>query len=138
MDKLKNLISLAKATDSKLVMTSTWRKGWNEKGELLRKNNSNMLLHNTLIEAGCPLYSVTPIINYERGKEIKQWLSEQKEECHFIVLDDEKSYYENDSFFDSKFIHTAPEHCDGSFGKDDIVGLFESHVTKGIELMKNQ
>lgn len=138
MNKLKNLILLAKATDAKLVMSSTLRTAWNEKGKLIRKNSNTVLLHNALKKVGCPLYSVTPIINYERGEEIKQWLSEHAEEDHFICLDDEKIYYENDSFFDGKFIQTAPAHCNGAYGKDDVVGLFASHVAKGIELIKNQ
>lgn len=138
-DKVDTLISLAKATNAKLIMTSSWRTAWNEDGRLCKNSECNLKLHKLLKDAGCPLYSVTPILSYKRGLEIKQWLTEHaKEDFSFVCLDDEKSYYINDSFFKNSFIHTAPEHCDGAWGSEDIVGLFQCHVQKAIDLFHIQ
>lgn len=138
-DKVNALILIAKATNAKLVMASSWRTAWNEDGSLCKSSECNLKLHNMLKDAGCPLYSITPVLSYERGLEIKQWLTEHaKEGFSFVCLDDEKSYYINDAFFKNSFIHTAPAHCDGAWGSEDIVGLFQEHVQKAIDLFHNQ
>lgn len=136
IDKVNNLIKIVKATGAKLVMSSSWRRNWDENGNLKSSLEPAKLLTDLLIAADCPIYSITPFIDYERDKEIKEWLSQYAVTgSSFVCLDDEKSYYKNDVFFNNKFIHTAPAHCDGAYGHGDVVGLFDSHVTKAISIL---
>ena len=64
-------------TDAKTVLTSSWRnsKDIGPLRELLAKYEI--------------YFDVTPFINWERGLEIKQWLSTHKGVEDYIILDDE-------------------------------------------------
>ena len=133
-DKVERLTRLAKTTNARLVMSSTWRTAWNENGELVRESKWTCHLDQLLREANCRLYSVTPMCNYDRNTEIKLWLKEHANpNDHFVCLDDEYGYYTGDKFFDGRFVHTAPSHCNGAYGNGDIVGLFETHVAQATE-----
>lgn len=117
-------------------MSSTWRTAWNENGELTRESEWTRCLDQMLQKSDCKLYSVTPMCNYDRNTEIKLWLKEHAEpDDHFVCLDDEYGYYTGDEFFTGKFVHTAPNHCDGAYGNGDIVGLFEKHVAQATEIL---
>lgn len=92
-----------------------------------------------LLANRCKIYSITPILDYDRNKEIKQWLSEHaKPTDKWICIDDEKSYYKHDDFFKDKVIQTAPPHCDGAYGYGDVVGLFDHHVAEAKLLFDKQ
>jgi len=137
IDKANRLVELAKATNAKLVMSSSWRTAWDKDGKLIKEENKwNLFLDILLREAGCELCSVTPVCNHERNIEIKLWLEENAGlDDKFVCLDDEYGYYVDDEFFNGKFIHTAPAHCNGSYGNEDVVGLFDEHVTKAIKIL---
>jgi len=139
IDKVNQLIELAKTTNSKLVMSSTWRTAWDKDGELIKKRKETLLLDGLLREAGCKLHSITPILNYDRNKEIKMWLKENSQAGDkFICLDDEYGYYIDDDFYKENFVHTAPSHCNGSYSNGDVVGLFEKHVAEAKEILLKQ
>ena len=77
---LLNLRKIVVNTNSKIVITSTWRK--DEKGR--------NILYDTLKLYGLEQYIIgyTPILDVSRGEEIKQYLSEH--ECdNFVILDDD-------------------------------------------------
>ena len=136
-DKVNRLIYLAKTTNAKLVMSSTWRTAWNKNGELIKRMEHTSILDKILREAGCRLYSITPVMANDRNKEIKLWLKENTlSSDRFICLDDEYEYYSNDDFFAGRFVHTAPSHCNGSYGVGDVVGLFDKHVEQAILLLE--
>lgn len=136
-DKVNRLIELAKRTGSLLVMTSTWRIAWDESGELVKRNEWNVRLDNLLRDANCKLHSVTPICGYKRNEEIKLWLKENASaDDKFVCLDDEYGYYANDEFFNGKFVHTAPSHCNGSYRNGDVVGLFDKHVELATKILQ--
>lgn len=139
IDKVNRLIELAKATNAKLVMSSSWRKYWGETGRLIWRDKEAVLLDDLLRQANCGLYSVTPDIDAVRNKEIKAWLKKYATEPYkFVCLDDEYGYYVDDIFFEGKFVHTAPPHCNGAYGDGDVVGLFEKHVTEAKEMLLKQ
>lgn len=85
-DCLKNLKELVIQTNSKIVVSSTWRK--RQKGiEILLENLKKYELDKSVI-------GYTPIFNTNvtRGTEIKAYLSNLKENAsklNFIILDDE-------------------------------------------------
>lgn len=79
---MKNLQILVKETNSKLVITSTWRK--DEEG---RKTLLSELKKYGLDKE---VKGYTPIlVNEKREKEIKEYLSILKEVPKFIILDDD-------------------------------------------------
>ena len=77
---LENLKLLVKLTDSKLVITSSWRKSEQGKKSLL-----NMLEKYDLKK---DVIGFTPILYKKRGKEIEEYLSTLSCKPNFIILDD--------------------------------------------------
>lgn len=139
IDKVNQLIELAKTTNAKLVMSSTWRTAWDKNGKLIKRRKETILLDELLKKAGCELHSITPVLDYDRNKEIKLWLKENTQAIDkFICLDDEYGYYTDDDFYKEKFVHTAPPHCNGAYGNGDVVGLFEKHVAEAKEMLLKQ
>ena len=79
---IENLQRLVRETNSKLVITSTWRKD---------KEGIETLL-NELKKYGLDkeIIGYTPILlNKKRGREIKEYLSTLKDIPNFIILDDD-------------------------------------------------
>ena len=78
---LENLRLLVEETNSKIVITSTWRR--NEKGiKKLLEILSNYHLDKEVI-------GYTPILNKSRGEEIKKYLSSLDYNPNFIIIDDD-------------------------------------------------
>lgn len=77
IDKVKLLKKAIDETGSKTVLTSSWRnsKDIGPLREFLAKYEI--------------YFDATPFIKWERGLEIKQWLSENKGVEDYIILDDE-------------------------------------------------
>lgn len=78
---LQNLKLLVQETNSKIVITSTWRK--DEEGrKTLFKALNEYELHNKVI-------GYTPVLDQKREIEIKQFLINLKEKPNFVILDDD-------------------------------------------------
>jgi len=78
---LNNLKILVEQTNSKLVITSTWRK--DEEGiNILLNTLKNYNLDNEVI-------GYTPILNTKRGYEIITYLNSLEYNPNFIILDDD-------------------------------------------------
>ena len=77
---MENLKKLVLETDSKLVITSVWRK--NEEGRCV--------LLNELKKYDLDKYVIgyTPVLNCVRGKEITIFLSNLNRKVKFVILDD--------------------------------------------------
>lgn len=79
---LENLKELVTRTDSRLVISSTWRKS--EKGMMkLLEELKKYDLDKFVIGA-------TPFLGLDRGEEIKEYLEESnfKDDINFVILDD--------------------------------------------------
>lgn len=90
---LKNLRKILKATDAKLILSSSWR----------RSDKCMIVLKARLAEYGIKISDVTDYINGKRGMEIGKWLQEkgmkriiyadnnpvQAPDYNFIIIDDE-------------------------------------------------
>ena len=83
---LENLKLLVQATNSKIVITSTWRKS---------KEGINILL-NTLkkYNLDTEVIGYTPNLSTSRELEIKQFLSLFNQQPNFIILDDDSDFKE--------------------------------------------
>ena len=88
---LENLRLLVRETNSKMVITSTWRKDEVGRSTLL-KVLSEYELDNRVI-------GYTPVLDETRGIEIKQFLISLKETANFIILDDDSDMGELMPFF---------------------------------------
>lgn len=78
---LSNLKLLVETTDSKIVITSTWRKDNEGRDTLIKALKEYQLDHHII--------GYTPILHTSRGKEIKEYLSTLEEQPNFIILDDD-------------------------------------------------
>ena len=75
-----------KAFDFNIVVTSDWR--------LDRANTWRQCLHNSGLDSSVQIVGNTPnlwctSLEFGRGHEIKQWLSEHPEVKNFIIIDDD-------------------------------------------------
>ena len=78
---LSNLKFLVETTDSKIVITSTWRKDQEGRNKIIEALKEYELDHHII--------GYTPILHTSRGKEIKEYLSTLEEQPNFIILDDD-------------------------------------------------
>lgn len=78
---LENLCSLVEKTNSKIVITSTWRR--HEKGlKVLLDKLEEFNLSDKVI-------GYTPVLNKTRGEEIKKFLDTLNYKPNFIIIDDD-------------------------------------------------
>jgi len=115
-EHVKRLNKITKATDAKLVMSTSWRIGdlewW---AELV------ILLHNSGVKGF--ILGRTPNGRYKnRGNEIRAWLKEHRDENieSFIILDDDGD---------------MGDYMDHLIQTDHQKGLQDEHVKKAIEML---
>ena len=90
---IKNLRKIIDKTNSKIVLSSSWR----------RIEKCMTILKARLIEYGIKIYSVTPFIDGCRGKEILKWCKENlKENDKILIIDD--NMYDIGNYYNSKEI----------------------------------
>ena len=83
---LENLKFLIQETNSKIVITSTWRKEEEGITMLLKVLNE--------YDLDTKVIGYTPILNTTRELEIKKYLSQINYNPNFIILDDDADFYE--------------------------------------------
>lgn len=83
---LENLKLLVQETNSKIVITSVWRKNEEKRRTLL-----NVLKEYNLDKE---VIGYTPVLNKKRGIEIKQFLIYLKETPNFVIIDDDSDMEE--------------------------------------------
>ena len=85
--KMPLLKEIVDVTDAKIVLSTTWRKYWNE-GEK-QVDPAGQYIHDILAEYGLTVYSKTPVMeNTGRAGEIKAWLKKHPYADDFVILDD--------------------------------------------------
>ncbi len=113
---VERLNKIIEATDSEVVISSTWRMTPN-KGDLFRH------LRKEGIKTYKGRFDTTPVLDKERGHEIQKWLLQ----CHthvdnFVILDD-----------DSDMVHLIDKLVKTSM-KD---GLQDEHVIKALTILNS-
>lgn len=135
--KVKRLAKIVKATNAKIVMSSSWRHGWWKKpyeNQLENQKRLTDLLNKYNIE----VIDITPTLQSGlRGKEIAKWLNENKNKVdNFVILDDENS----DMYpfkYSPKFIQTS-EVLDNEIIMGhpyENTGLKNKHVKEAIRIL---
>jgi sugar/nucleoside kinase (ribokinase family) len=135
--KVKRLAKIVKATNAKVVMSSSWRFGWwNTPYE--KQFEDQKKLTDLLNKYDIEVIDITPrSSDGRRDKEIKEWLTKHKDIVkRFVVLDDER--YDLECFVGSHLVQTS------SVGKGEIImgcdredtGLKRKHVKQAIEILR--
>lgn len=93
---LYQLKRIVDETGAKIVISSSWR----EHAACMRK------LDLALKVFELPIYSITPHMNLNRALEIKTWLAEHPEIDRFVILDDDRYYFEVE--YCNKLVLTSP------------------------------
>lgn len=86
---LNNLKELIELTDSKIVVSSTWRM-WFPDGCHWKKLMSN--LNEYVLDRY--VIGITPRLQTKRGEEIRAWLKKHPETTNFVILDDDSDMCE--------------------------------------------
>lgn len=127
LDYLKQIID---ATDAKIILSSTWRLGYNKDGHQYKDLGD--YLKDKLAEHGLEVYDVTPDLGDHgiyRGREIKQWLSEHEDVEDFIIIDDENFDFSYEKL-GSHWIQTQYYRGDG--------GIQPKHVKRAIKMLNKE
>ena len=113
-DFLKELVD---ATGAKIVLSSSWRIGFNA----MRQPEKNLLAK--LESRGLGIIDFTPIMTGTRGDEIREWLTNHPVDS-FVILDDETDMEE---FRETNLVQTNMN-----------VGLQEKDILKAIKILKGE
>lgn len=135
--KVKRLAKIVRATNAKVVMSSSWRFGWwNKPYEELFEDQKK--LTDLLNKCDIEVIDITPESpDHRRDKEIKEWLTTHKDLVkRFVILDDER--YDLECFVGSHLVQTS------SVGKGEMImghnredtGLKNKHVKQAIEILR--
>lgn len=128
------LLSLiVKLTGAKVVISSSWRMGWDVPYK--EKRGRQKELHDKLNWFGIHPIGRTGYIDGKRELEIREWLSNHLEVESFIVLDDEQ--YDLQGFIGKELIRTS--NRDYICGRDEEdTGLKIKHVIKAIKMLNSK
>lgn len=133
---VERLSRIVKATDAKIVMSSSWRGWWNSEGFKPTNPHSKEaddIFHKHDLE----IYSITGRDkDGKRQNEIDEWLSKHDDIESFVIIDDET--FDLMKFVGTVLIKTSFRDngemiCDMS----DCSGLQEEHVEKAIRILNN-
>lgn len=135
--KVRRLAKIVKATDAKVVMSSSWRRSYwsykNHPSEFNKGFSDIVELDRLFNKYGIEVIDITgndP--NGRRGLEILQWLAEHESEINsFCIIDDEK--FDIETLFADRLVYTGV----GTNYKSGYYGLRHKHVLKAIDLLNN-
>ncbi len=131
-DKVKLLQELVQRSEAKLVLSSTWREGWDmqmhpERYPKVASEDVQLFeaLKDKLKEYGMELLDYTPFGN-TRGQEIEAWLTNWTGEPvdRFVILDDMSGKYLRP--FSRYLVQTGMTE-----------GLTQKHIQKALKLLKS-
>lgn len=135
--KVKRLAKIVKATNAKVVMSSSWRFSY-WKTPYDKQFTDQRKLTDLLKKYNIDIIDITPrSSDYRRDKEIQEWLSNHEDEvCRFVILDDER--YDLECFVGTNLVQTS------SVRKGQIIkgyakentGLKNKHVKQAIKILR--
>lgn len=83
------LSKIVKATNAKIIMSSSWRGAW-KYGEPSTNNYTAFYLNSVMHNFGIAVDDITTLVYHDRGEQILQYVFENlKPEDNWIVIDDE-------------------------------------------------
>lgn len=85
--KMPLLKTIVDAADAKIVLSTSWRKFWNEGNSQL--DHVGQYINDVFAENGLTVYSKTPVMEESgRNAEIKAWLNGKWHVDGYVILDD--------------------------------------------------
>lgn len=123
--KMPLLKKVVDETDAKIVLSTSWRKFWNEGEPQL--DSVGRHINEVFTEFGLSVYSKTPVIeNAGRSAEIKAWLDGKRYVDGYVILDDKDFGWSSE--LRAHFIRTD---CNGN-------GLDDSQVQDVIDVLNGR
>lgn len=127
--KVKLLKQIVYETGAKIVLSSSWRIGWDKNSELC--DSHGIYLNNKLRKSNLFILDRTKSLSC-RGEEIKQWIDSHNVE-EWIVLDDKIFRdYEEIGILE----HLVKTTFYGEYGESG--GLRDEHVKQAIKILKGE
>lgn len=131
--KVALLKKIVDSTDAKIVLSSTWRLGFDNKGHRLEGHIP--YLKEKLGKFGLEIYDKTEQLTRDggcRGKEIHEWLTRHPEVDQWVVLDDEW-------FIDFNMYDIPRHHVQTYFYTyHGVGGLTEEGVEQAIKVLNGE
>lgn len=117
--KMLLLQQIQRATDAKIVLSTSWREYWSAESE--KCTPTGHTINAVFREYGLRIFDKTPELNTAREREIEAWLGHHKVK-NFVVLDDRLMHAD---FLDGHYIKTS----------DYFGGLDETDAARVIEIL---
>lgn len=118
--------SIIDATDAKIVLTSTWRGGWNKFSFLCTQEGR--ILNDFFGSFGMTIYDKTPILPGRRAAEIRAYLDACTEEVNGYCIIDDNDFSWKDYHLERHVVMT--DFRNG--------GLQKKHADKAIRILKHR
>lgn len=123
--KMPMLKKIVDATDAKIVLSTSWRKFWNERDSQL--DSVGQYINEIFAEFDMSVYSKTPVIeNAGRSAEITAWMTRKGYVDGYVILDD-KDF----SWSPELRIHFIRTDCNGN-------GLDDTQVQDAIDVLNGK
>lgn len=127
-EPLSVLKELVYRTGAKIVLTSTWKRGWSRNLEFMTRDGQ--YLDDKLRSVGLEIFDKTTDRIFDRGKGIADWLAKHPEVTGWIALDDDVfEDYESEgimphliqtSFVSGGLKHEMIPRCECLLNKEEI------------------
>lgn len=141
LDMVNRLKRIVDSTNAKIVLSSSWRFGWEliKDGECIPKTEHDKKLNSILSKYGLEVYSKTGRSDDgKRYKEIEEWLNGHDDVESFVIIDDET--YDLMNYYNKGFVVKTSFRPVGEMIKDmkDCSGLQDNHVLQAIDILNRQ
>ena len=129
VEKIELLKEIVDKTDAKIVVTSSWKRGFTEVDKFIKsfydKPRNKDLKNVTIFDwFANSIYDITDNNGSWRGDEIQRWIDKHNEEIEsYVILDDDSDFRDNQLF---NFVQT-----------DTYEGLTEREVKLCISILNN-
>lgn len=123
-DGVERLARIIRETEAKIVLSSSWRGGWDPDPE--KRDIDGKILSAALEVYGLSIFDKTGRIEYgRRAKEIKAWIHQSAEKIESFVILDDCNYAWEAHGLKNRWVRT--DFVDG--------GLLDEDVEKAIEIL---
>lgn len=104
VEKIELLKEIVDKTDAKIVVTSSWKRGFTEVGNFIKsfynkpknKDLKNVTIFDWFVKS---IYDITDNNGSWRGDEIQRWIDKHNEEIEsYVILDDDSDFHDNQLF----------------------------------------
>ncbi len=130
VEKLELLKEIVDKTDAKIVVTSSWKRGFTEVDNFIKsfydKPRNKDLKNATIFDwFANSIYDITDNNGSWRGDEIQRWIDKHNEEIEsYVILDDDSDFRDNQLF---NFVQT-----------DTYEGITSREVKLCIKILNNK